>query len=544
MNHADEPPRTSLAWRFAPLLVLLAALALRLHQLGSRTLWTDEGSTWIATSLDLKALIHRCLERDASPPLYYLLTSFAIHLGDDEAHLRIVSVLASVGLVWLTYRLARLALSRATSSFAALLCALSPFQVMYGQEARTYTLVAFFLVASIYLYARALGSPRPRTWTAFAFAMALGMWTQTIAVLGIASQGALAVLTADGRRRFGPWAIALFAAAACYAPWAWLSRGMADNLSSSHWYIPDPSAQGVFKVLRAALLSPMPLVTAPPASTLPGLDHWLPRKLAWVLLVLAPAVPLLLTLPRLLRKDGDGLLARVAWAGWFVPIAAVYVVSQKAPLFLPRYFIFVTPFLAVLYAQGVASLSLRPLRGMFGLLLVAAAILGLVRYQHDYTKEPWRQVALDIAHRAAPGHTVVLVPYDLDPYAFYEKQTHANVRAFEVSHPDEPFAARFTPMQLDELEAAARKNAAGFDEAWVIVRSPNSEVRREVARRAELAAGVGRILVERYRWDSFTGPLRVSRFVRDTTAYTRGPARSPLPARHATDAGPVELALQ
>ncbi len=543
MNATAEPGRESPVWRVAPPLVLLLALVLRLDQLGSRPLWTDEGSTWVGASLGLKDLIHRCLTRDASPPLYYMLTSFAIHIADDEAHLRIVSVIASVGLVWLTYRLARLGLSRATSTFAALLCALSPFQVLSGQEARTYVLVAFFLVASVLLYARALVSPKPNRWPAYVLAMTLGMWTQSIAVLGVTVQGTLAVLTPEGRRRFGPWAIALFAAALCYAPWAWMGRGLADHLSSSHWYIPDPDQKGVFKVLRAVLLSPMPLVSAPPASLLPGLDHWLPRNLAWALLVLAPAVPLLVSLPRLWRAGAEGMVARIAWAGAFVPIAAVWVVSHKAPLFLPRYFVFVTPFLAVLYAQGVAAMAPRALRVMWGALLIGAAAAGIVRYERDFTKEPWRQVASDIGLRAARGHTIVLVPFDLDPFAFYEHALHLGVRAVEVSHPDEPFAAHFTPKQLDDLEAAARKNAAGYDEAWVIVRSPNSEVRKEVAHRAELAAGEGRVLVERYRWDSFTGPLRVSRFVRKSASYTRGAALTPLPAQHATDAGPVPIPL-
>ena len=542
MNAGVAPRQDSPAWRLAPALVLLLALGLRLYHLGSRTLWTDEGSTWVASSLGFQDLIHRCLTRDASPPLYYLLTSFAIHLADDEAHLRLVSVLASVALVWLTYRLARLGLARAAASFAALLCALAPFQLMYAQEARTYTLVAVFLVAAVFLYARALASPKAGRWPAFVVAMALGMWTQTIAVLGIAAQGTIAVLTPEGRRRFAPWVLALFVAALCYAPWAWLGRALGDHLSSSHWYIPDPDARGVFKVLRAALLSPMPLVTAPASSLLPGLDHFVPRQLAWALLVLGPAVPLALTLPRLLRTDGEGTIARAGWAGWLVPIVAVWVVSHKAPLLLPRYFVFVTPFLAVLLAQGVTALGSRALRGLWAALLVAAAVTGIVRYDRDYTKEPWRQVAADIAHRAAAGRTIVLVPYDLDPFAFYQHQQHLDVRAVEVSHPDEPFAAHFTAKQLDEVEAAARRNAAGYAEAWVIVRSPNSEVRREVARRAERAAAAGgRTLVERYRWDSFTGPLRVSRFVRDTLHYERGPAPAPLPAQHATDAGPVPV---
>jgi hypothetical protein len=110
----------------------------------------------------------------------------------------------------------------------------------------------------------------------------------------------------------------------------------------------------------------------------------------------------------------------------------------------------------------------------------------------------------------------VLVPFDVDPYAFYNRRTRDRITAIEVSHPAVPFASRFTPRQLDELEAAARARVAPFDEVWVVVRSPNSEVRREVARRALRVASEGRVTVGGEEvWRSTAGPLRVSHFRRE-----------------------------
>lgn len=512
MNHHITPPRsrdTLAIWG-----VFAVALALRLFELGKRSLWTDEGSTWTAASLPLRAMLHRCIERDASPPLFYLLTSWCLKFADSEAALRMISVIASMALVWLTYRLARLGLSRSRSAFAALLCAVSPYQIMYAQEARTYTLVAAVLVASVYFYARASMSNERRRWIPLALMTAGGLWTQSIALLGLSTQGALALGTKSGRKRLLPWIAALAAGAALYLPWAWFARGVSEQLSSSHWYIPDPDAKSVFKVLRAALLSPLPLVTAPEGSTMRGLDAFMPRSLAWLLVSVPAAIALLNGLPELAGRDGRGRLTRVAWALWFVPVAAVFVVSFQRPLFLPRYFVFVTPAISILYTLGASALPRRPQRFVIGGWLVLLALLGVARYSHDYTKEPWRDVTQDIGARAAAGRTAVLVPFDVDPFVYYNRRLSNPLDAFEVSHPAEPFAAHFTPQQLDELQESARANAARFDEVWVVVRSPNSEVRREVARRAEAVAGEGRALVERKRWNSLTGPLRVSRFVR------------------------------
>jgi len=500
-------------WAFP--LVFAIAGAVRAFDLGRRSLWTDEGSTWTAASLPVPELLRRCLERDASPPLHYLLTKLAISGDDSEAMLRVVPMLASLGLVWLTYRLARLALPRGESAFAALLVALSPYQVMYAQEARTYMTVALFGVLGTYLFARAIASDRSRAWPAYALATALGLWTQSLALLALPAQAVVAFVTPAARRRLLPWGLALAAAALAYAPWAWASREMTAHLTSSHWYIDEPDASGVFKVLRAVLVSPIALVTPPPGSSLPGLDRFMPRLLAWGLVSLPMLLLLLVTLPMLPRPGARGHLARVAWAAWLVPLLLVFVVSFQKPLFLPRYFVFTTPYLAVLAALALAEIrAARLLRDSLAVLVAAAALLGLLRYRADYSKEPWRDAAAYLSRSAELGQTVALVTYDADPLRYYVQRDTLAVAVREVGHPAEPFAAAFTPQQLDELEARARIDAAPFDDVWVLVRSANSEVRREVARRAERVAAEGRVEVERRQWDSASGYVRAVRFRR------------------------------
>lgn len=500
-------------WAFPA--VLAVAAALRIADLGRRSLWTDESSTWTAASLPLRELIRRCLERDASPPLHYLLTKAALAGGDSEAMLRLAPMLASLALVWLTYRLARLALPRGASAFAALFVAVSPYQVMYAQEARTYMTVALFGVWATYLFARGIATDRSRAWPGYAVAVALGLWTQSLALLALPPHALVALGSPAHRRRLLPWALALVAAALTFAPWAWASREMSAHLASSHWYIDEPDASGVFKVLRAALVSPLPLVTAPEGSPLPGLDRWLPRAAAWALVALPTALLLAVSLPLLLQRGARGHVARVAWAAWLVPLAIVFAVSFEKPLFLPRYFVFTTPYLAVLLALALAELRpVRVVRGVLGALVLATALLGLARYRADYTKEPWRRAVTHMESLAMPGRALALVPFDADPVRYYVRRDPHPVEVAEVGHPAEPFAAEFSAAELDEAEAAARARAAGYDEVWVLVRSPNSAVRREVVARAQAVAAEGRTLVESLRWDSATGPVRTHRYLR------------------------------
>ncbi len=500
-------------WAFP--LVLLVATITRGIDLGRRSLWTDEASTWTAASLPFAELIQRCIHRDASPPLHYLLTKAAISRGDGETMLRLVPMLASLGLVWLTYRLARLGLPRGSSAFAALLVAISPFQIMYAQEARTYMTVALFGVWATYLFARGIASDRNRAWPAYAAAMALGLWTQSLALLAVPAHGLIAISSARHRRRLWPWVLALVAAVLLYLPWAWASREVSAQLASSHWYIDEPDALGVFKVLRAVLVTPLSIVTPLPGSPLPGLDQWMPRPIAWGLVALPAMLLLLFTLPLMLRQGGRGHLSRVAWAAWVVPIVLVFAVSFQKPLFLPRYFVFATPYIAVLLALSLAELrGVKPLRLALGGLVLATSLLGLARYRADYTKEPWREAVAHVESLALPQQSLALVAYDADPFAYYVRHDPHPVEIHEVGHPDQPFAAAFTPAELDELEAEARKVSAHYTEVWVLVRSANSEVRREVARRAEYVASEGRTLVETRRWDSASGSVRGQRYLR------------------------------
>jgi len=173
--------------------------------------------------------------------------------------------------------------------------------------------------------------------------------------------------------------------------------------------------------------------------------------------------------------------------------------------------------LAVLLALGLDALRPRALGRAWIALVLAVSAYACVRYDTDVTKEPWRAVVRWVdGHRtpAEAGGTAVLVTFDDDPFRFYDTKLAAPLEVFEISHPDVPFASRYTPAQLDEMETAARERTAPYADVWVVVRSPNSEVRREAARRALRAAADGRRPAGHWVWRSTGGPLRVWRYRR------------------------------
>jgi uncharacterized membrane protein len=114
------------------IILLLTAFALRLYRLDHQEIWGDEAHSVYVTSLPLLSTVSPRIE--TNPPLYHLLLYFWVRLtGSSVFALRFLSLVLGVLTVPLVYRLARLAFGVPVGLLAALLCAISPFQVYYSQ---------------------------------------------------------------------------------------------------------------------------------------------------------------------------------------------------------------------------------------------------------------------------------------------------------------------------------------------------------------------------------------------------------------------------
>jgi mannosyltransferase len=145
------------------MLIMLLALGLRLYRLDSQSLWYDEAFSVYLARMDLEEITGRTAA-DIQPPLYYyLLHDWIALFGDGEAALRSLSVLFGVLAVPLMCAVAwQLFRSRLTGLLAALLVAVSPLHVWYGQEARMYTLLTFLCLLASYFLLLAMGRSSSR----------------------------------------------------------------------------------------------------------------------------------------------------------------------------------------------------------------------------------------------------------------------------------------------------------------------------------------------------------------------------------------------
>lgn len=123
-------------------LTLLLAAWLRFYRLAGQSFWSDEGNSVALAQAGLREIVSRTA-LDIHPPLYYALLHGWMRLfGESEIAVRSLSVVASVLLVAVIYRLGTRLFGAQMGLLAAFIAAVSPFQIYYAQEARMYALLA------------------------------------------------------------------------------------------------------------------------------------------------------------------------------------------------------------------------------------------------------------------------------------------------------------------------------------------------------------------------------------------------------------------
>jgi hypothetical protein len=147
----------------APWLVIITTLlggCLRVLLLDSKGMWLDETfSVWLSNH-NIADLLHWAAKIDPHPPLYYLLLHYWIALGGDTPYnVRLLSVLFGAGTIPLIYLIGKRLSGAEVGLAAAVLLALSPFNIYFAQETRMYTCLTFNAAVAIYALVRLLTDP-------------------------------------------------------------------------------------------------------------------------------------------------------------------------------------------------------------------------------------------------------------------------------------------------------------------------------------------------------------------------------------------------
>lgn len=382
--------------------LLAIGLVLRLLVLGG-ALWGDELSTNFVVNgfgvADFPWLLRN--SKEATPPLFFVLTWVTKEVGGAEG-LRLVSLLAGLAAIPLTYLLGLETVGRRAAVVGAALVALSPFQIFYSTEARAYELLMLTCLVASYALVRALSSGRTSWWVGYGVASAAAMYTHYVAVFVLVGLFAWAFIAHPEARK--PLIVTNLAAALAFVPWI-------------PAFLDDTSEQATKNIEPAFPLTLSNFVNALIrmwfASAFTKLSE-LPGSLALTLIGASAAVGAagLVVRARASREwrwqpAGISLVIVLALAS---PVGAVLHNVVALSIFTPRNLIASWPgFALALGALVTAGPAL--LRRVAVVLLIAGFAIGAVKLVEDAHRRPdMAGAAMFIESTGEPGAPVVEAP--------------------------------------------------------------------------------------------------------------------------------------
>ncbi|MGH7034306.1 MAG: glycosyltransferase family 39 protein [Stellaceae bacterium] len=392
------------------------ALALRLYGLGDKPFWLDELASLHRATISLPDLVAQSLHSKHYPS-YFLLLWLVAKLGASQFLLRLPSAVFGAVNAALVAAMGREAAGPRAGAAAGLLMAFSPFDVQYGQEARSYTLVTGLILVALFGLLRLARDPgraalplrsekAPRlAWLAYGAGTASALCVLNVAVpwLLAANLGALAIAAqaGDARRRFlRNWGIVQGIVLALWLPWlvAVYVASKGAVLHGETWAPPESLAT-IWSIIAPVYLHRITAFITfdlEPAA-IPGLSliiaalalcgAWRLRRARSVFAVIACAV---LVLPLLLLS-----------------------VSLAAPVLAPRYFAWGAAPFFVLAGAGLAGLRGWRFAGSASA-LGALCLVNLLPYYADETKPRWDLLAARLGEQAQQGDLVLLNDWHAD----------------------------------------------------------------------------------------------------------------------------------
>jgi mannosyltransferase len=446
------------------LCIVALAAALRFYRIGEKTIWLDESfSIWMGDH-SLSDVIRWSIEIDQHPPLYHLLLSIWMQIGGSSpAWVRSFSALAGVLTVPVIYLAGRRVSDTVTGLLAALILAVNPFQVIYGQESRVYAWMTLFATLSLYMVVRLLTDPHTTqqnigyqikawqkkrdsplqtdlTWLGYMVFTAATVYCHNTAVffpLGIN----LFVFALMFWRRFFParegnlqppalknWIWAQVGAGLFWSPWLAGFLIQAKGVLGEFW-IPKPTLQIVISTLQSFFSDGLPQ-----KYTLQGWIWW------YFIALLSLSV-------FFFRKSlAKALFFIIVFLG---PFLGELLVSVWRPIFYVRTLIYAPIPLYLLMAAGIRQLRYRILILSALAILVTVNIFSLREYYDNYQKEAWDQAAAFVAKNGQDGDIIIFnAGWTQIPFDYYFDSYQKNW---------EEFGAPQTMFEFGVLEPIMRK---------------------------------------------------------------------------------------
>jgi hypothetical protein len=455
--------------RFALLLLLLSAFALRLRALDAKGLAYDEAATALMARATPAAIIDfHWRAAFEHPPLWQLIMHYwSLGFGQSEFALRLLSVFAGVVALPLVWQLAcRLGLASWTALTAVLLTATAPVLVYYSQEARMYTLVVALALASVLLTQQLATAPTAGRVGAYLLVNWAMLGLHYYSVLLIGAEGCFLLAWLLWQRlpvRHWLWhGTALLLTIAPLAFWMALAPGFRDTativLSGNSGAQPTPLAfvDALWQDLTFAAI------------------RWGSADAVWgyllLPLVVLGFVALLQTAtPTSFAHKQRGLLLLLVA---LLPVVVSLLISRTLAT---RYLLYIMPPLLVVMAAGIGWLGQRHW-GLGVIALVVALIpsaLALPHYFGPYQKSAYREMTAYLTTHRQPDEPLLLEGPRQHLLAKYYLPTEKRFLTAPVIALPDYWPVNAPPVVPEEMDDHLRQTLVDHPGLWLSLTAEN-----------------------------------------------------------------------
>ncbi|MBF6571236.1 MAG: glycosyltransferase family 39 protein [Candidatus Binataceae bacterium] len=425
---------------FAIGLLTLAALALRLFMLDSKSLWLDEGATAERVLSDWRSLLIVVTTTQVNEALYYVLMHpWTDVMGASEFMLRLPSAIFSAATIPLIYLLGVELYDRRVGFAAALLMTVHAVTLRYAQEARSYAMLMLLVTISALFFIRAIKRPSLANCAIYIAAGVLSVYAHLFGILLLPAEFlALFVLEARSRRRLmvSVLIFGMLAGPACVLAIAG-DHGQADWIAAPTLYS--------YNLLAKMLLG---------ANMMVQFDH----TEAAILLLYAIAIVWAVTSAVFRRAAHSAAIVFLVLMA-ALPIAAAAVASIVKPLLVDRYLLECLPFVVILAAVGITEIPSRVTVYAMLAILTLCGIREDAAYYRYLQKEDWRDAVQYIAQGARPADALIIYGEEgIRPVEYYRRRLDHPENFPQVAYP------AWDPLYLTGGGFATTRELQGFNE--------------------------------------------------------------------------------
>ena len=454
--------------------ILLLALFLRIYDLGSESLWIDEGFSIRVAKLNLVQIIEQT-SWDTHPPLHFIILHCWINIfGDSEFSTRFLSVIFGFFAIFMMYRVGTLIFNKNTGILASLLLSVSVFHIHYSQEVRMYGLMALLALCSMYFFIKLLEERNYTTSISYIVFSTLLMYTHVYGFFIIIAQNiyllTLFLLSKEEYKlNFRRWILFQLLLVVLYIPWINILINQILQVQSGFWihrYPLHTQISYIFIKYSGSLLLLLFFLLLSPISTVSfeRIKGNFNRKnvfksiesYSW----------------NVSFSNANSIYLLLVWL--FTLHILPFIISQfSAPIYLCRCTIAASLAFYILIARGIENINNKYIKIITIILVIGFSLGSVGKYYTEVNKEQWREVANYIDLNAEKGDLLLFnAGFCIENvFDYYSKRTDLKKKPFPKITEDmkrKPFRGRkraFAEKDINELGPTVK----GYNRTWLVL---------------------------------------------------------------------------